>query len=245
MKRNSIACCVVMALVSAAGISNVSAKEAGKKEETKNPWPEHVEKDLEGWTIHVDKRLLKEEKEVGDVALRILGFKLMEITYRVPEESVEKLRKVPIWLDFDHELNNMQYHPSKGWLIGHGHDPRMEQSVHIPRAQSLSRVVRVHKQPWVILHELAHALHDRELGFGDSEIMEAYNKAKASGKYEKSLLFTGNTVKHYGLTNEKEYFAESTESFFGVNDFYPFVRAELEEHDPHMHKLLKKVWGVK
>jgi hypothetical protein len=234
-----------MALVSAAGISNVSAKEAGKKEETKNPWPEHVEKDLEGWTIHVDKRLLKEEKEVGDVALRILGFKLMEITYRVPEESVEKLRKVPIWLDFDHELNNMQYHPSKGWLIGHGHDPRMEQSVHIPRAQSLSRVVRVHKQPWVILHELAHALHDRELGFGDSEIMEAYNKAKASGKYEKSLLFTGNTVKHYGLTNEKEYFAESTESFFGVNDFYPFVRAELEEHDPHMHKLLKKVWGVK
>ncbi|MDP6525912.1 MAG: metallopeptidase [Kiritimatiellia bacterium] len=245
MKRNSIACCVVMALVSAAGISNVSAKEAGKKEETRKQWPEHVEKDLEGWTIHVDKRLLKEEKEVGDVALRILGFKLMEITYRVPEESVEKLRKVPIWLDFDHELNNMQYHPSKGWLINNGHDPRMEQSVHIPRAQSLPRVVRVHKQPWVILHELAHALHDRELGFNDPEIREAYNKAKASGKYEKSLLFTGNTVKHYGLTNEKEYFAESTESFFGVNDFYPFVRAELKEHDPHMHELLKRVWGVK
>ena len=23
-----------------------------------------------------------------------------------------------------------------------------------------------------------------------------------------------------------------TESYVGVNDFYPFVRAELEEHDP-------------
>ena len=244
MKRNRVTCCIFMALFCAACMSSMAAKKVDK-EEPKKPWPEHVEKDLEGWTIHVDKRLLNEEKELGDEALRILGFKLLEITYRVPEESVEKLRKVPIWLDFDHELNSMQYHPSKGWLTGHGHDPRMEKSVHIPRAASLPRVVRVHKQPWVILHELAHAFHDCELGFDHPEIKQTYDKAKASGKYEKSLLFTGSTVKHYGLTNEKEYFAESTESFFGVNDFYPFVRAELAEHDPEMHKLMKKIWGVK
>jgi len=28
-----------------------------------------------------------------------------------------------------------------------------------------------------------------------------------------------------------------------VNDFYPFVRAELNEHDPRMYQLLKKIWG--
>jgi hypothetical protein len=50
-------------------------------------------------------------------------------------------------------------------------------------------------------------------------------------------------VKHYGLSNHKEYFAESTEAYFGVNDFYPFVRAELNEHDPAMYALLEKIWG--
>ncbi len=50
-------------------------------------------------------------------------------------------------------------------------------------------------------------------------------------------------VKHYGLNNHKEYFAESTEAYFGVNDFYPFVRAELKEHDPKMFGVLEAVWG--
>jgi hypothetical protein len=47
------------------------------------------------------------------------------------------------------------------------------------------------------------------------------------------------------MNNEKEYFAESTEAFFGVNDFYPFVRAELKEYDPEMCALQGEVWGVK
>jgi len=44
------------------------------------------------------------------------------------------------------------------------------------------------------------------------------------------------------LNNDQEYFAESTEAFFGTNDFYPFVRSELQHHDPHMYQLLKKLW---
>ena len=57
------------------------------------------------------------------------------------------------------------------------------------------------------------------------------------------VLYTGRTVKHYALTTPMEYFAESTEAYLGVNDFYPFVRAELKEHDPRMFELLKKIWG--
>jgi hypothetical protein len=45
------------------------------------------------------------------------------------------------------------------------------------------------------------------------------------------------------MTDPKEYFAEATEAYFGVNDFYPFVRAELHEHDPGMYQLLEKIWG--
>ena len=44
------------------------------------------------------------------------------------------------------------------------------------------------------------------------------------------------------MTNPQEYFAESTEAFFGRNDFFPFTREELRRHDPEMAKLLERVW---
>ena len=64
-----------------------------------------------------------------------------------------------------------------------------------------------------------------------------------SGLYDEVLDYTGREVRHYAATNHKEYFAESTEAYFGRNDFYPFVRAELKEHDPVMYSLAEKFWG--
>ena len=49
-------------------------------------------------------------------------------------------------------------------------------------------------------------------------------------------------MRHYGLTDPMEYFAEGTEAFLYRNDFYPFVRAELKEHDPALHDLLVGIW---
>jgi hypothetical protein len=45
------------------------------------------------------------------------------------------------------------------------------------------------------------------------------------------------------MTNPQEYFAESTEAFFGRNDFFPFTRDELKKHDPGMFDLLGQLWG--
>jgi hypothetical protein len=45
------------------------------------------------------------------------------------------------------------------------------------------------------------------------------------------------------LTNEKEFFAEMSECYFGTNDFFPFVSAELKEAEPESYALLKDTWG--
>ena len=50
--------------------------------------------------------------------------------------------------------------------------------------------------------------------------------------------------KAYALTSATEYFAESTEAFFGTNDFYPFVRPELKEHDKEMCGSLAGSGGI-
>jgi Mlc titration factor MtfA (ptsG expression regulator) len=49
----------------------------------------------------------------------------------------------------------------------------------------------------------------------------------------------------YAMTTPQEYFAECTEAYFSRNDFFPFTRDELKQHDPEMFALLEKLWGVK
>ena len=204
-----------------------------------------VEKEVEGWTIKVDPKLLnKENADVKERAFEALANHLQRVTYIVPKDRLEQLQKLGIWLELDNpKLKNMQYHPSKGWLKKNGHDPRLEKHVHLPRARQLYSPRMWAKHPYVVLHELAHAYHDQVLSFDHPAIIKAFKSAKEKGIYEKVLLYTGAKVKHYGLSNHKEYFAESTEAYFGVNDFYPFVRAELKEHDPNMFALMEKTWG--
>ncbi|MBC8245730.1 MAG: metallopeptidase [Verrucomicrobia bacterium] len=216
-------------------------------EETEKTFYDPVVKKLEGWTIKVDPKLLeKEHKTFKANVFKALANHLQRIKFILPEAKVKALQKLPIWLDHHYEpLGSMQYHPGATWLRANRHDPRLVKHVHIPQAKALLSRGQWAKHPYVILHELAHAYHDQVLenGFQNEGVLDAYNEAKANGIYEKVLLYTGRTVKHYGLTNQMEYFAECTEAYLGVNDFYPFVRAELKEHDPRMFQLLKKIWG--
>ncbi|QDV53971.1 anthrax toxin lethal factor-related metalloendopeptidase [Gimesia fumaroli] len=204
-----------------------------------------VEQKIEGWTVDVDPQLLApEHAETGKSALAALANHLQRVKFIVPKERVEQLQQVRIWIDLKHaKLDRMQYHPSKGWLVANGHDPRLAKHVHIPVAGQLMARNMWAQHPYVVLHELAHAFHDQVLSFDQADIVATFNAAKEKGIYESVLVHTGKKVRHYGLNNHKEYFAESTEAYFGVNDFYPFVRAELQTHDPKMFELLVKIWG--
>ena len=50
------------------------------------------------------------------------------------------------------------------------------------------------------------------------------------------------TVPAHEPSTPQEYFAEGTEAYFYRNDFFPFVRAELKEHDPDLFALLEEIW---
>lgn len=162
----------------------------------------------------------------------------------VRADRLAKLQQVRIYLDAHHALERMQYHPSNNWLREHGYDPAMAKAVHIPRAGSLVSRHSINQQPWAMLHELAHAYHDQVLGFDEPRIQAAWEKFKAVGKYnEPGLHISGQPRHHYALTDQKEFFAEMTESYFGTNDFFPFVRAELKAELPGVFALLEDIWG--
>ncbi len=211
----------------------------------KNKFYDPVQKEFEGWPVKVDPKLMEEEhEETASRAIEALENHLQRVKYIMPEKSLAGLRQLGIWVELDNpKLSNMQYHPDRGWLINNGHDPRLAKHVHIPHASHLYSQHMWAKQPYVVLHELAHAYHDQVLGFDHPGILEAYKRAKESGSYDNVLLYTGKRTRHYAMTDHKEYFAETSEAYFGVNDFYPFVRAELKEHDPAGFSLMEEIWG--
>lgn len=205
----------------------------------------HTDRKIEGWTVRVDDRLLSGEGAVsGELALKLLSARLLAITLVVHDEQLAKLREVPIQLDLTHgELHSMQYHPDAGWLRSHGYSDQLAKCVHIPDVAHFFSRFESHRQPWATLHELAHAYHDRVLGFDEPRIRAAWEKFRDSGKYKSVVTSPGGMREHYALTNEREFFAEMTESYLGTNDFFPFVAGELKQVEPEIFALMETIWG--
>lgn len=207
---------------------------------------EHLARQVEGWTVHVSERLLAEQKEATGQALELLRIQLAEIVRSVPSNAVVRLREVPLWFspEYPGVRPRAEYHPDAGWLRANQRNPAMARAVEFTNIRIFAAEAR--RMPNFALHELAHAFHDRVLGFGQPDIKAAYEQAKAGGKYDRVERQDSEGRKRfdraYALTNHKEYFAETTEAFFSRNDFFPFTRAELEAHDPEMFKLLERLW---
>ncbi len=208
----------------------------------------HAERKIAGWTVHVSKTI---EAVALAKALPLLQAQLEEIVRVVPEEAVAELQKVPLWINPEYPKTppRAEYHPGGDWLRENGRDPAMEKAVEFTNVRIFEAECR--RMPNFALHELAHAFHHRTLrmSYGNLEIKAAYDKAKASGKYDqverKDSEGRIRTDRAYAMTNPQEYFAECTEAYFSRNDFFPFTRDDLKQHDPEMFTLLQKLWNPK
>ncbi|MFQ6133174.1 MAG: hypothetical protein ACE5R4_14125 [Armatimonadota bacterium] len=206
-----------------------------------DPTENYQPRKIEGFRVYVNKRLLREKKDLSKRALALLRVKLYDINRVVPEPALQQLHKVRIWMEIEDERHPCAcYHPSREWLKENGYNPEKAGSVDIANAANFLTWTR--DQPYMVLHELAHAYHHQVLGYDNPDIKEAYKRAVEGGSYESVLRAHGKMARAYALNNDQEYFAELTEAFFGTNDFYPFVRAEVFQHDPFMYETLKKLW---
>jgi hypothetical protein len=204
----------------------------------------HVDHLVEGWTIRVEKKLLEQDPELAEQALSLIEMQLRDLVWVLPQKRISELRSVKIVMDLDRpKIRGLQYHPDLNWLKRGGHSLYLHKAVHIPQARSYVNLKKSNVQPWVMLHEMAHAWHDQIITFKDPAVIAAFTKAVSSKKYETVLHINGQERRHYSLTDHKEYFAEGTEAFVGTNDFFPFVKPELKKHDPTLYKILKNIWG--
>ena len=210
----------------------------------RNYYPQSVyqEQSIHGFTVLVSPQVLAQAHAAVEVRAELVR-QFGEVVEVVPSPAVSALRKVRIWVEWSKRPDGgAEFHVSRNWLEKNGYNPAKAGDIEISNSLHFVKWSRA-EQPCMVLHELAHAYHFLVLGEGNPEIAAAYRHALESRSYESVDYFGGGKRRAYALVNEKEYFAEISEAYFGRNDYYPFTRADLQRHDPVGYELLQRLWG--
>jgi len=210
--------------------------------EAPTPTDDYEVRMMRGWTVRINPDVAEDDPELLAATLEELDHQLYGITRVIPEEALSRLRAIEIWVELEmHKTACMCYHVSRDWLVPNGYNADKEGTVEIGNARAFLEWTK--GQPWMVLHELAHGYHDKVFGYDDETIIEGWTRMKNAGTYERVGHISGTPRRHYALTNQMEWFAETTEAFFGTNDFHPYVRSELMSVDPNGYRLMQKLWN--
>lgn len=203
---------------------------------------------LAGFNVLVEDSAFVENTNLTNTAINMLETNLLEITqFSISQTKMDSLLAVPIFVDWNTTTGAAQYHPSQAWLIANGYAPEKARCVEISNITNFINWT-TQNQPYMVMHELAHAYHHRVLNFNDAIITSAYNNAISSNLYTNISYHSGNgnyttVASAYGLNNEKEFFAELTEAYFGYNDFFPFDYNDLSNYDAQGFNTMVSIWG--
>ncbi len=206
------------------------------------PTSAYEKREVRGFTVYVHPEVRKHKPEDAD-AMKELDSQFRKLLAVVPEKHHANLRKTTIWVEWEVKPRGAaECHVSAGWLKENGYNPDKLLAVEINNAKNFVKWSR-QDQPWMVMHELAHAYHHRVLGTEYPQLVAAYKQAMERKLYDSVDRVGAKKQKAYAATNPAEYFAELSEAYFGKNDFFPFTRTELEKHDPIGYKLMREVWG--
>lgn len=193
------------------------------------------------WRVCMAKELTARDSTMTSDVFVQLESDLFYVEDMIDVAIVERLQEVRIWVEYDvPQFPGGVYHPSSNWLSNNGYPEYWAQGIQLGNAANYLSWTQI--QPAMIVHELSHAWHHQVLGYEQSQIKDAYASAMASGIYANVAYAGGGMQEAYATSNAQEYFAELTEAYFWENDFYPFVKSELESFDPLGYQAVVNAW---
>jgi hypothetical protein len=204
---------------------------------------------IKQWTVGFEKVTWG---GLDDRLSKVLDAKLQEIEEVLPPGPLAKLRST-VTIMADHTTPDFPsvavYHwvGAEPWLREHGEPTSKAGSINILQTAAFINLVEdISRYPAALLHEAAHAYHDRFVPRGrDNEIISAaYQGAVASGIYEHVLNVTGVMHQANAISNQMEYFANTTTAYFLRNDDWPEDRDELARTDPLGFQMIRRTWNV-
>lgn len=202
---------------------------------------------IQGFTVLVSDDVGKADTAKYDrKPMDVLELELKMIADSLNKKTLDTLRKVLIWVEWDERqvMNNgraggavaVYYGGHQATMLAEGRHPLMSKAVVVKSLRSLTGEHQPKSDAGrcVLLHELAHAVHDLLLGFDNADVKAAYQQAMERKLYDKG---------QYVATNDAEYFAELTTAYFDQLGYFPNTRAELKKHDPSGYKVIDAVWS--
>lgn len=176
--------------------------------------------------------------------LDVVRAQLTTIELRLPLAAAEKLRATAIMLtDVGSICPIACYTPGQDAVVIRI-DPFDDGSTYAQRSPVRN----------TMLHELAHAYHFEHIpnGYDNQCIKDLYQKAVDGGQYEEvaaishtldALKHSVWTGRHYALANDREFFAEFSETYFAYNDYWPYNRAHLMVKDNDLARAIAEIWA--
>jgi hypothetical protein len=204
---------------------------------------------IDGHPVWINNEFASKKPELLKKVLATLEEDLKQLDRDMARPAREAIRSTALWLELETEAfgivsgKGAVYHPSKSWLIKHGKEPAMVNGIQMCSAKNYLKW-RNGKVGMTVLHELAHAYY-QILKKDQDLVKKTYKLAKTGGTYNKvSYMKSTQKFKAYAMGNEHEYFAELSEAYFGCNDYFPYNREQLKQHDPAGYQMVHKIWNL-
>lgn len=219
----------------------VTARQAGSQQFA--PTSAYKKETIQGFTFLFSPQVVQQKAKATELRQEIRR-QLKNIKNVVPAKHLAGVRKLRIWVEWTGKIDGASvFHPNADWLRANDYNPDKLGNIEISNTEKFLDDSS-EDQPWLLLHELAHAYHFHLLGYDHPGIQKVFEDARDGGTYDSVCHVDGTKKKAYAVDRDaQEYFAELTEAYFGRNDYFPFTRQKLEWHDPDGYKLLVALWG--
>ena len=204
-----------------------------------------------GFRIGLHRKAVRDQQVafIGQVMDVVRG-ELTRMSLRVPAAALDKLRGTAI------VLTDLELCGNPNWVGCYQQGPDIYQIRLSPTNNGITYLDYATTQS-VLMHELAHAFHAKHLpgGYENQCVKDLFLAAKVEGKHDEVAYHhpANNPAEHsrlwhgkpYALTNEQEFFAEMSMTYYMMGAYEPYNRSMLIEWDHATALAIQEIWEGK
>jgi hypothetical protein len=214
--------------------------------------PGYDRRQIEGFTVYVSDEVQRLSADRwGRRPLGVLERELNDLRRILIPKVFTLLQEVPIWVEWD-EVSKLApravalyTHRESGDLLRkYGVAPQKAGCIQVISLRVLGDMRRpgTALQQVLLLHEMAHAVQDRLIGWDNPELLAAFEQAVERKLYDEVNDRFGRRTQAYARYSPAEYFAEISCAYLDSCNYYPFNYVQLQGHDPAGFAFVERVW---
>jgi hypothetical protein len=218
----------------------VSEEKSEKWEILSRPDGDYERRTVRSFPVYVAPEFGGHRASLLPQILEVLDASLGRIEETIPSTALRRMSKIPIWLEAEPDRSYVGRYilDLPKWPATRDISIAMAGSIQLAGFPASTTGDELK----VLMHELAHAYHDLVLSEGNPQIRAAFERARASRRYDAVRHSSGRLERAYAMDSPMEFFAELSVAYFFTNDFFPFTRDELRTFDPESYRVIANAW---